>query len=111
MPKRGIRDPRGTLFQVVIDVLKDKQPRLFVLENVKRLLTMEDGLHFATILSSLADLDYQIEWRLLNAMHFGLPQNRQRVFIVGVHGSSRRGADPPSIRLANREDLAGREID
>jgi DNA (cytosine-5)-methyltransferase 1 len=107
--KRGIRDPRGTLFQVVVDVLKDKQPRLFVLENVKRLLTMEDGLHFATILSSLADLDYQIEWRLLNAMHFGLPQNRQRVFIVGVRRSKR--AQLPSIRLATREDLDGADLD
>ena len=107
--KRGIRDLRGTLFQVVVDVLKDKQPRLFILENVKRLLTMEDGLHFATILSSLADLDYQIEWRLLNAMHFGLPQNRQRVFIVGVRRSNRTPL--PSIRLATREDLDGAQLD
>ena len=107
--KRGIRDPRGTMFQVVTDVLKERQPRLFVLENVKRLLTMEDGLHFATILSSLADLDYQIEWRLLNAMHFGLPQNRQRVFIIGVHRSKR--TSPPNIRLATREDLQGADLD
>jgi DNA (cytosine-5)-methyltransferase 1 len=107
--KRGIRDPRGTLFQVVVDVLKERRPRLFVLENVKRLLTMEEGLHFATILSSLADLNYQIEWRLLNAMHFGLPQNRQRVFIVGAR---RPNSDPlPSIRLATREDLEGAHLD
>jgi DNA (cytosine-5)-methyltransferase 1 len=109
--KRGIRDPRGTLFQVVVDVLKSRQPRYFVLENVKRLLTMEHGLHFATILSSLAELDYQIEWRLLNALHFGLPQNRQRVFIVGVQRTSKRGLDLPHIRLANCEDLFGREVD
>jgi DNA (cytosine-5)-methyltransferase 1 len=109
--KWGIRDPRGTLFQVVVDVLKSRQPRYFVLENVKRLLTMEHGLHFATILSSLADLDYQIEWRLLNAMHFGLPQNRQRVFIVGVQRTSKRGPELPPIRLASREDLFGRGID
>lgn len=106
--KRGIRDPRGTVFQVVVDVLKNRRPRLFILENVKRLLTMEGGLHFATILSSLADLDYQIEWRLLNAMHFGLPQNRQRVFIVGVRGSE--GAPLPSIRLASCDDLNGAQL-
>jgi DNA (cytosine-5)-methyltransferase 1 len=109
--KRGIRDPRGTLFQVVVDVLKARQPRCFVLENVKRLLTMEDGLHFATILSSLADLEYQLEWRLLNAMHFGLPQNRQRVFVIGVQKRSKCGRDPQNIRLASREDLSGREVD
>ncbi|TAL18287.1 DNA (cytosine-5-)-methyltransferase [bacterium] len=82
--KKGIRDPRGTLFQEIVDVLKLNTPDFFILENVKRLLTMEDGLHFATILSSLTDLNYTIEWRLFNAMDFGLPQNRQRVFIVGT---------------------------
>jgi len=82
--KKGIKDPRGTLFSKVVDVLAIHQPKFFVLENVKRLLSMERGVHFATILSSLAKLDYRIEWRLLNALHFGLPQNRERVFIVGV---------------------------
>ncbi len=106
--KRGLRDPRGTLFQVVVDVLQARQPRIFILENVKRLLTMEDGRHFATILAALADLDYQIEWRLLNAMHFGLPQNRQRIFIIGVHRS--KLASPPSIRLATGEDLVGTHL-
>jgi DNA (cytosine-5)-methyltransferase 1 len=107
--KRGVRDPRGTLFQTVVDILKDRQPRLFILENVKRLLTMEDGLHFATILASLANLDYQIEWRLLNAMHFGLSQNRQRVFVVGVRRP--KGPSRPGIRMATREDLADARLD
>jgi DNA (cytosine-5)-methyltransferase 1 len=105
--KRGVRDPRGTLFQLIVDILKERRPRYFVLENVKRLLTMEAGLHFATILSSLSALDYLIEWRLLNAMHFGLPQNRQRVFIIGVRGDGHRdhvGCLPP-IRLASDSDL------
>lgn len=82
--KMGIQDPRGTLFQVVIDILKIHEPRYFVIENVKRLLTMDGGSHFATILSALAELDYDIEWRLINAMHFGLAQNRQRIVITGV---------------------------
>jgi DNA (cytosine-5)-methyltransferase 1 len=101
--KEGVRDPRGTLFQAIIDVLEKHHPSFFVLENVKRLLTMENGFHFATILSSLSDLDYQIEWRLLNAMELGLPQNRQRVFIVGVH--SRCCSKSPSIRLVPAADL------
>lgn len=108
--KNGVRDPRGTLFQSIIEVLERHEPRYFILENVKRLLTMEDGFHFATILSSLADLNYSIEWRLLNAMHFGLPQNRQRVFLLGVKS---KNFDRPrktwrrviSTRLAPGEDL------
>lgn len=97
--KRGTRDPRGTLFQVVVDVLRHRRPGAFVLENVKRLLTMERGAHFATILSALAELDYTIEWRLLNAAHFGLPQNRWRVFIVGTLGR------PPAPLLLSAGDV------
>jgi DNA (cytosine-5)-methyltransferase 1 len=107
--KRGIRDPRGTLFHDVVQLLRIHEPAYFILENVKRLLHMERGEHFATILASLAQLDYLIEWRLLNAQHFGLPQNRQRVFVVGVranpaHRASGRGLLP--VRLAAPEDLA-----
>lgn len=109
--KRGIRDPRGTLFQILVDTIKARHPQFFVLENVKRLLTMEDGLHFATILASLADLHYDIEWRLINAMHLGLPQNRQRVFIIGVRKAARHGDELPSIRLATREDLTHGNVD
>ena len=51
--KQGIRDVRGTLFQSIVDVLKVKKPQYFVLENVKRLLSMEGGIHFATVLAAL----------------------------------------------------------
>jgi DNA (cytosine-5)-methyltransferase 1 len=81
--KLGTRDPRGTLFQVLATAIERHRPRFFVLENVKRLLFMEKGWHFATILRALTSLGYQVEWRLLNAMHFGLAQNRQRIIIVG----------------------------
>jgi DNA (cytosine-5)-methyltransferase 1 len=72
---------------------------------------MERGIHFATILASLAQLDYAIEWRLLNAVHFGLPQNRQRVFITGIregrnqNGNGKHDTTIPA-RLASPEDLA-----
>jgi DNA (cytosine-5)-methyltransferase 1 len=108
--KQGIKDPRGTLFSTVVDLLRQHEPQYFVLENVKRLLTMERGKHFATILASLAELDYRIEWRLLNAEWFGLPQNRQRVFIAGVRHSK---SDPPyssKTRLANLADLKNRRL-
>lgn len=86
--KLGIRDPRGTLFQSIVQVIKRHQPKFFVLENVKRLLSMEQGCHFATILSALASVGYRVEWRLLNAVHYGLAQNRQRIVIVGSRQSS-----------------------
>ncbi len=107
--KKGIKDPRGTLFSVVVEVLRTHQPNFFILENVKRLLTMEKGTHFATILASLAELNYRIEWRLLNAADFGLPQNRQRVFIVGVRVDDECNATE-SIRLASSKDLNTRAI-
>ncbi len=102
--KAGIRDPRGTLFELIVNVLKCHRPRYFVLENVKRLLTMEKGFHFATILSSIADLEYDIEWRLVNAMCMGLPQNRQRVFIVGAL-REHAGESAPGYRLVHRDEI------
>ena len=109
--KRGIQDPRGTLFHVVAEVLRRQRPRFFVLENVKRLLHMEKGFHFATILATLARLDYWIEWRLLNAVDFGLPQNRQRVFILGVRSDAQPSLDhgPAGrlpVRLATSHDVS-----
>ena len=113
--KQGIKDPRGTLFSVVVDVLRAHRPDFFVLENVKRLLTMERGIHFATIVASLAELDYRIEWRLLNAMDFGLPQNRQRVFIIGVRRRKNHldgpGSHSDAIRLASLHDLSKSHAD
>lgn len=103
--KEGLRDPRGTLFEVVLDVLERQRPRFFVVENVKRLLSMERGEHFATILASFADAGYAVEWRLLNAMDFGLPQNRQRVIIAGV-ACKALGGDADAVWLAPADDLA-----
>ncbi len=104
--KQGIKDPRGTLFSVVVDAIRRMQPRFFILENVKRLLSMEKGVHFATILASLAELKYHIEWRLLNAADFGLPQNRLRVFVVGARVDTSTGANLTSVKLATLADLS-----
>jgi len=62
--KKGINDPRGTLFEVVAQIIKTHSPLFFVLENVKRLLSMDKGQHFATILNSLSSLGYLIECSL-----------------------------------------------
>lgn len=115
--KEGLNDPRGTLFNHIIDVLRRHEPKYFILENVKRLLTMGRGMHFATILAALTEMKYRIEWRLLNARWFNLPQNRQRVIIVGVrHQQPGRNPfwerDTLCVNLADPADLcSSRTID
>ncbi len=88
--RRGFDDTRGTLFFDIARVLKDKRPRYFLLENVKGLLSNKKGKTFQTILKVLADLGYGVEWQVLNSKDFGVPQNRERVFIIGyLRGESR----------------------
>ena len=81
--RRGFEDTRGTLFWDIARILKDKHPSYFILENVKGLLSHNGGSTFKTIISTLAELGYDLEWQVLNSKNFGVPQNRERVFIVG----------------------------
>lgn len=75
---------RGTIFFDVLETLKVKRPGCFILENVKGLLSHNKGETFKTILKLLGqDLGYSIYWKVLNATDYGIPQNRERVFIVG----------------------------
>lgn len=82
----GFEDTRGTLFFEIARILRDKRPRYLLLENVKGLLSHQEGETFQTILRVLADLGYRCQWQVLNSKHFGVPQNRERVFIVGCLG-------------------------
>lgn len=82
----GFDDTRGTLFFEIARILTDKRPRYFLLENVKGLLSHQEGKTFQTIIGVLSDLGYGVEWQVLNSKHFGVPQNRERVFIVGHLG-------------------------
>ena len=81
--RRGFNDTRGTLFFEIARILKDKQPKFFILENVKGLLSHDNGNTFKTIISTLTELGYDLQWQVLNSKNFGVPQNRERVFIVG----------------------------
>ncbi|MEI8618200.1 DNA (cytosine-5-)-methyltransferase [Pseudoalteromonas sp. B193] len=98
--KLGIADPRGTLFEKIVHVIDRNKPKYFVLENVKRLVSMDKGAHFATILDALSNLGYLVEWRILNAIDFGLPQNRERIVIIGHLD------DTPKTYLCTREDIS-----
>jgi len=84
--RRGFDDTRGTLFFDIARILKEKHPRHVLLENVKGLLSHDSGRTFKTIISTLAELGYSVEWQVLNAKNFGVPQNRERVFIIGHLG-------------------------
>ena len=81
--RKGFKDTRGTLFFEVCRIAKSKRPPLLLLENVGGLLSHDKGLTFQIILESLEELGYWVEWQVLNSKYFGVPQNRQRVFIIG----------------------------
>ncbi|HDY68955.1 MAG TPA: DNA (cytosine-5-)-methyltransferase [Candidatus Scalindua sp.] len=84
--RKGFEDIRGAVFFEIPRILADKRPRYFLLENVKGLLSHQEGKTFQTILRVLSDLGYRVEWQVLNSKHFGVPQNRERVFIIGHLG-------------------------
>ncbi len=81
--KQGFEDTRGTLFFDIARILKQKQPDAFLLENVKQLLTHDKGQTFAVIEEQLSQLGYTTYHKVLNALDFGLPQKRERIFIAG----------------------------
>ena len=81
--QQGLNDTRGTLFFEVARVLKDCQPRYFLLENVKGLVSNDGGRTFNTILKVLSELGYDVLWQTYNSCHYGVPQHRQRLFIKG----------------------------
>lgn len=80
----GFEDTRGTLFFEIARILKEKQPKMFLLENVKGLKNHDNGKTLAVILDTLFSLGYIVNHHILNAKDYGVPQNRQRIFIVGT---------------------------
>ncbi len=82
--KRGFDDPRGSLFEEVVRIIKNKKPKAFLLENVKNLKRHDKGKTLYYMLSVLRDLGYYVpEPQILNSKFFGVPQNRKRIYIVG----------------------------
>ena len=82
----GFEDTRGTMFFEIARILRDKRPKMLLLENVKGLLSHDSGRTFATILNTLSELGYVGQYEVLNSKNFGVPQNRERVFIFGFRG-------------------------
>lgn len=94
--RKGFLDEtRGTLFFEIARAAEQIKPRTLFLENVKGLLSHDKGRTFGIILSTLDELGYNVEWQLLNSKNFGVPQNRERVFIIGhLRGASGREVFP-----------------
>ena len=108
----GFEDTRGTLFFNIAEILRVKRPQMFLLENVKQLYHHDEGRTFKRILEVLRDdLGYEVHYKVLNTLDYGVPQNRQRVFIVGFdHQTNFKFPEPvPLERKVN--DLLSTTVD
>ena len=98
----GIDGPRGELWWQIEKVLNEKKPKMVFLENVPRLLTspaIHKGRNFAVVIRSLIGLGYDVEWRTINAADYGMPQSRNRIFILGYQKDSL-----PSVELSEESE-------
>jgi DNA (cytosine-5)-methyltransferase 1 len=85
--KRGFEDTRGTLFFNICEIIQAKSPSVILLENVKYLIHHDNGNTLRVIIQTLEDMDYYVSYKLLNAINFGLPQNRERILIIASKNS------------------------
>jgi DNA (cytosine-5)-methyltransferase 1 len=81
--KKGFEDTRGTLFFDIARIIADKRPKVFLLENVRQLKGHNKGKTLSVIIKHLRDLNYTVDYDILSATDFGVPQNRKRIYIVG----------------------------
>ena len=107
----GFEDARGTLFYEIARAAKEIKPRYLFLENVRNLLSHDKGKTFTTMLTILDELGYDAEWQVLNSKNFGVPQNRERVFIIGhlrgectsrvfpIRGENKESNREPKIKI------------
>lgn len=113
----GFDDTRGTLFFEIMRIANIVRPQYLFLENVKGLLNHDGGATFETILNTLDEFGYDAEWQVLNSKNFGVPQNRERVFIIGLlRGSGGRTVFPvggengsTNCNLVGLLDIKGKE--
>lgn len=85
--RKGFGTKRGNLYQSMVETVKRLQPSLFIAENVKGLLSMNKGAAIETIKKDFAALGYSVEYKLFHVADYGVPQNRERVIIVGINNS------------------------
>ena len=100
--KKGFTDTRGTLFFDIERILLAKQPKAFLLENVKQLKSHDKGRTFQTIIDHLNNAGYKVFYEILKARDFGIPQNRERIYIVGFLDHSINFEFPKPTNLPTR---------
>ena len=109
--RRGFEDTRGTLFFEIARFASILKPKYLFLENVKGLLNHDRGNTFKTIIGALDGLGYDVEWQVLNSKNFGVPQNRERVFIIGYfRGQRARNVFPFGGKVENADPGLKNEI-
>jgi DNA (cytosine-5)-methyltransferase 1 len=84
-PRKGLKGARSGLFFEYARLIEQRTPRVVVIENVSGLRSSHGGRDFETVIRTLAEIGYGVAWRVLNSRYFGVPQSRERVFIVGMH--------------------------
>lgn len=104
-PKRlGIKDEKGMLFFEMCRILRDRQPKCFIAENVKGIMTANKHEAFPLILKEFEDSGYDVKYTVINAATFGVPQKRERVIIVGFRKDLHIDFQFPSIVIDNEAD-------
>lgn len=83
-PTKNTNDERANLYKQIVRFLKEKSPKYFICENVKGLLTLQKGAIIKKIVTEFEEVGYKVQFRLMKAAEFGIPQRRERVFIIGV---------------------------
>jgi len=99
--RRGLKDTRGTLFYQFARIVKESQPKVFIYENVKGLLNHDKGKTFETIKASFDELGYNYFYKILNAKDYGIPQHRERIFIIGFKDPAIKFKFPPAMPLVH----------
>lgn len=112
-PRLGYKDERGMLFFEMVKILKEKRPRFLIAENVKGLLSANNGKAFPMIINEFKEAGYHITYKLLNAFEYGVPQKRERVIILGFKDIEdySKFAFPNSIMTSKRKVLSDVIID
>ena len=122
--RQGFTDTRGTLFYDIVRIAQYHKPKILFLENVKNLIRHDSGKTLDTIISTLEKIGYRVFYKVLNASHFGLPQNRERIYIVCFRKDILSGnfhfpvpnnnkvalqdfleENPNNVKIINREDI------
>ncbi len=105
--RRSMEDSRNYLYTEMVRTIKEKKPKFFVAENVKGLISMEKGAVIGAILDDFSSLGYKVDFSVLNAADYGVPQTRQRVFIIGIRSDLEISIDfPPTPTHARKPTLA-----